>query len=446
MADNRTFRTGSGPSLGMRGTGSWTEAEQPDSYRKGILYLYPNGAAPLTALTAKARNVKEDNAHFHWFTKTLPAVGYAVGGVYTDPDLQVGNAYAPGTDAADGTVVHVQVSLEAATMTRVGHTVLLRQAAAGAVPTDHSNDVVGLVVNVQRTNDATSSIAVRLLQADGTGNSDLSDCNRFIIMGNSNPEGGSRPAMVSSNAVEWSNYMQIWRTPWGITETQRRTAGQRIGDIEKQLKREAMEDHSIQIEQSLIWGRFGWEIGNNGQPQRTTRGIVPFIQSAAPTHVVDFARDANYAGAAWVDVGKEWFDAQIYESFRLGKTMDRLVFCGGRAMSAIQRMVEANSMYQISQGESKYGIKVVTLETVHGNWHFKKHPLFAFESSTENSMLVIEPENIEFRYLRDTMMRKNIQNPDTDGEQHEFLTEAGLALYHPELFMYLSNVGVDNVV
>ena len=39
--------------LGMRGTGDWATDERPKNYRQGILYLYPNGSAPLTGLLSK---------------------------------------------------------------------------------------------------------------------------------------------------------------------------------------------------------------------------------------------------------------------------------------------------------------------------------------------------------------------------------------------------------
>jgi hypothetical protein len=36
--------------LGMRGTGDWATDQRPMSWRQNILYLYPNGMTPLTAI------------------------------------------------------------------------------------------------------------------------------------------------------------------------------------------------------------------------------------------------------------------------------------------------------------------------------------------------------------------------------------------------------------
>jgi hypothetical protein len=36
--------------LGMRGTGDWVAGQRPMNWREQIMYLYPNGQAPLTAI------------------------------------------------------------------------------------------------------------------------------------------------------------------------------------------------------------------------------------------------------------------------------------------------------------------------------------------------------------------------------------------------------------
>ena len=49
------------PFLGMRGTGDWATDQRPKSWREGILYLYPNGQAPLTAIMSKLRSERCDD-------------------------------------------------------------------------------------------------------------------------------------------------------------------------------------------------------------------------------------------------------------------------------------------------------------------------------------------------------------------------------------------------
>ena len=68
--------------LGMRGTGDWATDERPKNWRQGILYLYPNGSAPLTGLLSKMSEESVDDPEFTWWTKTLPVQGGTVVDTY----------------------------------------------------------------------------------------------------------------------------------------------------------------------------------------------------------------------------------------------------------------------------------------------------------------------------------------------------------------------------
>src|SRR5207302_416569 len=58
--------------LGLRGSGSYSAAERPQSWREMILALFPNGKAPLTALLSKLRSEPVDDPIFNWFEKDVP--------------------------------------------------------------------------------------------------------------------------------------------------------------------------------------------------------------------------------------------------------------------------------------------------------------------------------------------------------------------------------------
>jgi len=47
--------------LGMRGTGDWVDGQRPKNWREQILYLYPNGMAPLTAILSMLNSEKTDD-------------------------------------------------------------------------------------------------------------------------------------------------------------------------------------------------------------------------------------------------------------------------------------------------------------------------------------------------------------------------------------------------
>src|SRR5215510_14737361 len=144
--------------LGMRGTGDWATDERPKNFRQGILYLYPNGSAPLTALLSKMSEESVDDAEFAWWTNTLPIQGGAVTGIYSNADMST--AYTTG--AVAGQVLYVKVNEPTIQECRVGHQVLLR------VTSNMNGDVKAKVVDVVRAG-ASSRMSVKLLEADDNG-------------------------------------------------------------------------------------------------------------------------------------------------------------------------------------------------------------------------------------------------------------------------------------
>jgi len=78
-----------------------------------------------------------------------------------------------------------------------------------------------------------------------------------------------------------------------------------------------------------------------------------------------------------------------------------------------------------------------------------RHPLLTYEATTRNAMVIFEPKDLKFRYVQDTMYKKD---PGTkvggwtsrDGIKEEYLTEAGLEYHHPDGWGYLYGFNTDN--
>ena len=73
----------------MRGTGDWVANQMPESWRQQIMYLYPNGMAPLTAILSMMGSKRVDAPRFHWWTQEQSTVQGAVAGIFTIADLSV---------------------------------------------------------------------------------------------------------------------------------------------------------------------------------------------------------------------------------------------------------------------------------------------------------------------------------------------------------------------
>lgn len=424
--------------LGLRGTGDWATDQRPKNWREMILFLYPNGDAPLTALMSKLASEGVNDPEFNWWTKSLASQGGAITNIYTDVTLS--SAYTSGGSAGD--VVYVNVAEAVADEFRAGHQVLLRDSS-------HYDVDVNAKVTAVVKNGASSYIACKLLEADDNGAStDLSDADRILIVGNVNPEGGAMPSAISYDPTKWYNYTQIWRTPLEITRTARKTK-LRTGDAYQELKREALELHSIEIEKSLIWGIRTENTGANGKPERTTMGLIPAIRAGAPANVNDYTLNTTYSGDTWLTSGEVWLDTMLEQIFRYGRT-EKLALCGSGAILGINRLIKNGGNFDFTPKTTSYGIRVMEWVTPFGTINMMRHPLFSYEETNRNSMVILEPQNLKWRFIDDTKFYKagektvDSGQERIDGTKEEYLTEAGLEYHHPTAFGYLNGVGEDN--
>lgn len=431
--------------LGMRGTGDWTDGQRPKSWREQILYLYPNGMAPLTAMLSMMGSEKVDDAEFNWWTQEQTAVGGAVSGVYTLPDLSV--AYTSG--GVKGDVVYLQITTTLAERIRKGHQILMRDAS------DYRVDVVGKVIDVTRGT-TNSVLAVRLLEDDdNSATHDLSDCDTFKIIGNINPEGGEMPDAISLNPVKVYNYTQIFRTPLSITRTARLTK-LRTGDAYQKMKAEALEVHSWEMELAVLWGIRTEEVGDNGKPERTTMGLINFIRQYAADNCRDYTleTDTAYKSKPWTTAGEVWLKNMLEQIFRYGAE-EKLCLCGSGFLLGVDALAQTSGQLMLEPGQEVYGMRIREWMTPFGSIKMKTHPLFSHDETTRNMGIIIEPRELKFKYLTDTEFfgeNSSKQHPDgygsrrIDGTCEEFLTEAGLEFGLPQKCAVLNGVGLDNTL
>ncbi len=428
MANQFVPRTGSDPSVGMRATHTWTEEELPKGYREGVNMLWPNGKATLTGLLAKTKKVRETQSHFMWFEKkkaTKSTTGTTAS-----------------TIVAKGDLVTVTIPEAFKNMVREGHEVLLRTS------NNHSLDVVLKVTEVIRTANPTATGIVKT-----AGGGDVTNADRFLIIGNMNPEASIRPTAISYNAYERSNYQQIWRTSCSMSRTDLRNKS-RIGDRYRDLKTEAWQDHAEEQEGVFLWGEKDIEMGDNGMPERMTGGIIPFIRDYAPQNYIDCAREATYMppGATFKDNGLALLEERLIKtSFDWGEASEKIVFAGNSVLGAIQTLVRGNSQYTITNGEKAFGINVSRIDTPFGSWLFHRYTPFNLDPSLQRSILVFELGQLVFHYTDDFHFEKDEHfgkggGSGLDGLVEAFLTEGGLEIQFPEKAMYCWNFGLDSLL
>jgi hypothetical protein len=423
--------------LGMRGTGDWATNQRPENWRQGILLEYPNGKAPLTAMQSMLKSESTDDPKFHWFTKALPTQAGSVTDIYTDQGL--GTSYVSGGSAGD--ILYVKMAEALSDEIREGHEVLLRDTS------DPDVDCIA-VVNESVQNGASSYIAVRLLEDDDNSSSnDLSDCDRVLVLSSGQAEGEAQPDAVAYDPTEYSNYTQIHETSLELTRTARKTR-LRTREQYKESKREALEIHSIEMEKQKFFGIYAMITGDNGKPKRFSRGIVPAIKEYASSNSINMPTLTAHAGKTWLQYGEEAIDTYLEQVFRFGGT-EKMGFCGSGALLGIQRLVKAVGFYNFDVKTVSYGIKVVEWVTPFGTLYLKSHPLFSYETTNRNAVVIVDPSGLKERPLDNTFFKPDKSyrsggRSSIDGLKESFLTEVGDEHHTLDGMMYWTGVGTDN--
>jgi hypothetical protein len=435
--------------LGMRGTGSWTTVQTVQSYRAAMLRLYPKGDMRLTGIISQLGSEKIDNWKYDWQSKDFPGQFGSVTAVYTDDALAT--AYVSGATA--GSVLYFKVPLATAYHFRKGHQVLLRMVPSGGVAGDLTLDTIGKVLSVVR-NGADSKIVVTLSEADNnsTHTHDLSDCNWIQVVGNVNAQGGAAPAPLSYEPTWYYNLTQIYRTSLWLTRTAMRTRLKGPQAYEE-AKREALELHGVEMENSLISSIRTEGTGENGEPENTIMGLLEFIKTYAPDNVDDFTYNTDYSGSTWLEAGEDWLNTFLFKIFQYGDSNERLIICGDGALAGFDKIAMNVGTMSITPETTTYGLDIRTWKHPKGTARLMTHPLFNLGSSADYyRAIVLDPKNIEYKYIDDTTFYPDKGMTEANGpgridaKSEEFLTECTYAFMYPKTFGIFDGVGVDNVL
>jgi hypothetical protein len=389
------------PIQGFRTTDNFVADQRPLHWRAALLLNYPNGDAPLFALTSALRSEAVDDPEFNWWEKPLQARRFALG---ADLDSSTGSAtitlVAGGKTLKTGDLLFVEQSTE-----------ILRVM---------QNPTSDTAVVVQREYGTTVATAVTYNGASVNPN--------LLLIGSAYEEGSAAPDGRAYDPNKKYNYTQIFRNTFEHTRTAMKTRLRTPDDV-KEAKRECLELHSRDIEMAFFLGN-RTETTVNGKPCRTTGGIYESIASGNRLAVPNNQLTMNQL-------------EQYMERFFAYGSSEKLAFVGNRAMTAINQTVRKNSAYQIFANEKIYGVKVTRIVSPHGELILKRHPLFNTVPGSapgagqtyfglNSTMVVLDQKEIVYRYFRgdDTRYEPKLADTGIDGEKSGFLSEVGLEVHH----------------
>ena len=386
--------------LGIRGTGDWGVDERPKNFRETILWRQPNGQTPLTALLSKMGSESTNDPEFAWWEEQLETMRVQLNGAILD---------------GINTTFVIQAAVDTSNL--VAGDLLLVEKADAAV---YDNEIV----EVASVTNATTLEVIR--GAAGTVAAAIADASYLTKIGNVYSEGSGAPTSSTRNPTKLSNFCQIFKTTYELTNTAKGT-NLRTGDPLKNDKKRKMFDHSIAMEWAFLFGRKSEVTGGNGKPKRTTGGIRAFLSS-----------NVTVFGAAVTE--DSLLDA-LYPVFNYssGAGDERLILAGNGAINIINKVAKNSASSRVNfDGVVKlYGMSLQRWITPQGVFFLKSHPLMNNHARYTNSAFVIDPSALKYRHFRDTAFKDNIQANDSDTQKGQWLTEAGLEVNHEGTMAYL---------
>lgn len=374
------------PGVGTRGTASLIARKYDmadvisllDVNRYPLLAILTNaGKDPVTKKGKALKKKETTDPNFSWYEDTFGPRNLTASGT-VDPDGGALTLVTPGgTDCQVGDIVLVALQ-------------------------KWVFEVVALVSATEVT------VGAEIGGATGSAASAVGD---VWIIGNANEEGRGLRTIKGTTPTGRDGYCQIFRTPFGVTETAKNTKTLiKENDFDYQRRKKGIE-HMVDIERAFMFGKFSADTGTGTtHPVRLTEGILNVISS--------------YATAS-VDTEAE-FETWLESAFAYGN-VEKYLFASAAVISMINGWAKAK--LQVLAKDKTYGLTILRYVSPHGTVNIIKHPLLTGTIYGDYAVMV-DMEVLTYRYLtnRDTKLLTNRQNPGDDERIDEYLTECGLMM------------------
>jgi hypothetical protein len=386
---------------GLRGSGEFSTDFRPKNYRELFTLMEPNGNAPLNALLAMGSSEPTDDPEYKNFRDELP-----------DRKMTVNGAVA---STSTGTI-----TIDASDDNKF--------AVNGSIVV---NSATGEVMHVTADTTATTLTVTRNI---GGTTHQIADNAELFIAGFAAQEGGSSPTAISFDATVASNFTQIFRTAFQVSNTLNSTF-LRTGDKMDEAMTKALKLHMSDIERAMFFGIKHESNGSTAQPTRFTGGLLNSL-----TNVVDINTDyATYGGSGAGKMPEEGFDSLLISTIFKYGSKQKIAFVGENVANHLQQY--GKDRWQPTALEGAYGVNLTRYNTFAGDLMVHLHPQFRQVPGMKNSMIIVDFPYLSYRYLegRDTQLLENRQSPDADSVKHEYLTECGLELLQDKVHAYIKN-------
>lgn len=344
------------------------------SFAGQILRRFPNGSAPMFALTSESGKSRAKSSTHGYFSKTMTFMVITMVATATSGDATF--TWPSTTGVTVGMTFWNARTFEVVRITSI-----------------NSSTVVGVTRNFGRSGAA----AVVTL-------------DKWIQSGTAFEEGSNRPTARRLDTQYIPNYTQIFRNAWALTDTARASyAEMGISNI-KENKDDCAMFHSVDIESAMIFSQPKMDT-SGATPIHATQGILDALRQYAASNV-------NAAGATTTfDQLVALVEPAYTYSTNLGNAKVRVGFCDNVAMRVLNAIGRKSGQIQMTTMENKFGMKYTNFEFYNGSIEMVIHPLFNGLSQT-GTMLLMDMPALKLAYMdgRDTIPEAYGVSPGQQGQ------------------------------
>jgi Family of unknown function (DUF5309) len=336
------------------------------SFASAITRLMPNGDAPLFGMTSMLPEETAVQVEHGFFTKTM-----------LFPNMVNGASSAASTDT----------TLTVVSTANIIPGMLLRNEATSEVIL--VNAIVSPTqVSVQR---GVGTVAAATIGAGAN----------LFQTGTAYEESSLRPQALSIQPVRITNFTQIFRNTWAVSESMRATL-MIAGDTNvAENKQDCMAFHAADIEKALFFGQKS-QGTRNGQPFRTMDGLQNIISQLANYPSIYSAVNVFTAGGTTNYAQLEGFlDPCFNQNTDPKNGPNRVLFVGGQARRVISGIgrLSTNASYNIEHGQTEYGLQFDKFKISRGNFKMIEHPLFNSNSVWTRYAFAVDLASFRVAYL-----------------------------------------------
>ena len=382
---------------GVRGTGEFSSDFRPKNYRELFTLLEPNGNAPLNALLSFGSTEGTDDPEYKNFRDELP-----------DRKLTVNGAVASATT----TTITVDASDDN------------KFAVNGAIIVNSGTG------EVMRATADTTGTTLTVARNIGSTTHQIADNAELFVAGFAAAENDDVGTAITFDATVASNYTQIFRTAFGVSNTLKSTY-LRTGDKEDEAMTKALKLHMSDIERAMFFGIKAEDNASSATPRRYTGGLTTTL-----TTVIDCDSDID---GDLSSMNEDQFDEELIKTvFKYG-SKEKIAFCGYKVAAHLQAFGKDRWRPESVQGA--YGVNLTRYNTFAGDLMVHLHPQFRQIPGMDDAMVIVDFPYLKYRHLdgRDTALYENRQGNGVDGVIHEYLTECGLELLQDKTHVYIKN-------